>query len=69
MPFTMEMDSAVFTKSIHRTPSDGDGRLERPMFVKIMKLFRESKNKERKIHQRQTQRGLEIVFANLISHN
>lgn len=28
----MERESDVFTKITHRTPSDGAGRLERPMF-------------------------------------
>lgn len=34
MPLTMEIDRAVFTKSTHRTPSDGAGRLERPILIK-----------------------------------
>jgi hypothetical protein len=29
----MEIDKAVFTKSTHNTPSDGAGRLDRPIEV------------------------------------
>lgn len=32
MPLNMEIDSTVLTRSAHSTPSDGDGRLERPIF-------------------------------------
>lgn len=35
MPLTIEMDRAVFTKSKHSTPSDGAGRLDRPIWIKI----------------------------------
>lgn len=33
MPLTKDMEKAVFTKSTHNTPSDGAGRLERPMLM------------------------------------
>ena len=32
MPLNMETESTVLTRSAHSTPSDGDGRLERPIF-------------------------------------
>lgn len=34
MHLNMEMDSAAFTRITFRTPSDGAGRLERPIVVK-----------------------------------
>lgn len=39
IPLTMEIDKAVFTKITHSTPSEGAGRLDRPIFsVSKLKL-------------------------------
>lgn len=33
MPLNMDIDNTVFTRSTHNTPSDGAGRLERPILI------------------------------------
>lgn len=33
MPLNMEIDNTVFTRRTHNTPSDGAGRLERPILI------------------------------------
>lgn len=35
-PLKMEIDRAVFTRITPSTPSDGAGRLERPILIKIL---------------------------------
>jgi len=33
MPLNIEIDNTVFTRRTHNTPSDGAGRLERPILI------------------------------------
>lgn len=33
MPLNLDIDKAVFTRSTHNTPSDGAGRLDRPILI------------------------------------
>lgn len=33
IPLNMDMDMAVFTRIMHNTPSDGAGRLDRPILT------------------------------------
>lgn len=39
MPLTKDMENAVLTRSTHSTPSDGAGRLERPIMVREIMKF------------------------------
>lgn len=53
-----EMDQAVFTKIIHRTPSDGAGRLERPMIISRLKFPRSVNLSMLMLHQLRNKRWM-----------
>jgi len=40
MPLNMEIDNTVFTRRTHNTPSDGAGRLERPILINAERPLR-----------------------------
>lgn len=42
-PLNIDIDNTVFTRSAQNTPSDGDGRLERPILINAESPFWDNK--------------------------